>query len=199
MGDADPVTLNPSANNASAGHTAFATPLAAATAAAAVITPRVPFGGPRVFPCAFDWLWNWTPLTSWLTLPRDHPHWQTLLVTGTHGAGKTTAMAALLARLAAANTATSVTRGSLAEAPLIACHFCSAADARSLVASEVVRSLSYQLSCRSPGFGSALCRSLLQVGGPGGGLALVPDGWLQGPEEVVAALLRRPMEAVREG
>lgn len=58
-------------------------------------------------------------------------------------------------------------------------------------------SLAYQLACRSPCFGAALVRCLLGLGGPGGGAALVPDAWLHGAEEVVEALLRRPLEQVR--
>ncbi|GLI59198.1 hypothetical protein VaNZ11_001033, partial [Volvox africanus] len=195
MGDAQPVATNSTARNSSSGPTAFATRAAVhAAAAAKASSSKV---GTFALPgsaCSFDWLWDWTPLTSWLALPPEHPSWQALLITGTHGSGKTTAMAALLSRLMAATTTIAVTRGSLAEAPLVACHFCSAADARSLVATEVVRSLAYQLSCRSPGFGAAVCQSLLQLGGAGGGLALTPDGWLQGLEETVAALLRHPME-----
>ncbi|GFR45582.1 hypothetical protein Agub_g6976 [Astrephomene gubernaculifera] len=141
---------------------------------------------------SLEWLWDWSPFAAWLALPPSNPAWRALLLTAPPGAGKTTALASLMA---------TPTHGSV----VAACHFCSAADARSMAAGEVVRSLSYQLACRSPGFGAALCRAILDSGAGGGGgggcgstvglgLGLVPDGWLHGVEEVVDALLRKPLE-----
>ncbi|KAG2440302.1 hypothetical protein HXX76_004413 [Chlamydomonas incerta] len=146
-------------------------------------------------PWAFDWLWDWSAVASWLALPPHHPNAGCLLVTGPVGSGKTTALATLMAKGEGQGRGT----GPGGAGPWVsASHFCSAADARSLAVGEVVRSLAYQLACRSPCFGAALVRNLVGLGGPGGGAALVPDAWLHGAEEVVEALLRRPLEQEAE-
>lgn len=162
-------------------------------------------------PWAFPWLWNWAPFNSWLALPSSHPQHKAFLLSGAPASGKSTALAALVA-----------THGRAVSA----CHFCTAADVRSFAPGEIVRSIAYQLAVHTPtastgvaaggvgngnlpgqgaagaggsttvsygGFGAALCRSLLELGGSG----LVPDPWLQGTDEVVGALLRRPLEQVR--
>lgn len=122
--------------------------------------------------------WDWAPVADWLGLPPGSPHRAALLLTAPRAAGCSCAAAAAAAGLGDA---------------IHALHFCRPADARRGSALEVLRSVAFQLACRFPRYGQALCKALLEQG------SALPDPGADDAslEDAVEALLRAPLEQAR--